>query len=163
MSMTANYLALSPAQLEQAREDLDVLEELLFPDGDDAPGVLDIDQAWHLIHFLLNGKAWDGKGPLFDAVLGGAEIDGAQTEQGPVRFLEPDQVRATAEALATLTSDELWSRFDLKKVKRARIHPEGGWSHDEENRDYLHEHFDALKAYFAKAGADGKAMLLFQT
>lgn len=37
-------------------------------------GSLDLDKAWHAIHFILNGSAWEGRYPLSHVILGGIEL-----------------------------------------------------------------------------------------
>ena len=75
--------------------DLDALER--DPDvaghwfADEEP--VDLGHAWHGVHFLLNGSAWGGSKPLFDAVLGGTPL-GDPTTYEPVRYVSPAEVEA---------------------------------------------------------------------
>src|SRR5438552_527714 len=62
MSMIGNYLRLSPAGLAELRANPASVMDLLYPEnGDRPPRHLDIDKAWHAIHFLLNGQTWEGR------------------------------------------------------------------------------------------------------
>lgn len=61
MGMAAYFTAISPDQLEALRADPGLVEALLFPDGDgddDEPdNTVDVDKAWHGLHFLLGQLA----------------------------------------------------------------------------------------------------------
>lgn len=61
MSMTARFLAITPADLEALILTPDRTVNLLFP-GDDFASLgnrLDIDKSWHAIHYLLVGDKWE--------------------------------------------------------------------------------------------------------
>lgn len=161
MSMIGNYLKLSRGQLAQIVSERSKPEDFTDPeDGGYSPDALDIDKTWHLIHFLLTGNAWGGEAPLADAVLGGHELPDTDAGYGPFRYLEPEEVKLTAQALAGITSEALWSRFDAKKAEAAEIYPMP-WGGDDGDREYIRQHFEALKQYFAKAAASDSAMLLY--
>ena len=61
MSMIGNYIRVSPARLAELRAKPDSIMDFLYPD-DPSPlaNHLDIDKAWHAIHFLLNRETWGG-------------------------------------------------------------------------------------------------------
>ena len=161
MSMIGNYLKLSAEQLNELLQDPDSAETLAYPDDEeDATDALDIDKSWHLIHFLLTGKAWGGDGPLADAVLGGDELPDTDAGYGPFRVLAPEDVKATATALAGVSSESLWERFNAKKAEAAEIYPVP-WNGGADDRDYVLHNFEALKTYFQEAAASGSGMLLW--
>ena len=66
---------------------------------EDEPGEdgLNLEKSWHVLHYLLTGKAEEAPGPLGNAILGGTEI-GGDLGYGPARFLTPQQVREVAVA-----------------------------------------------------------------
>lgn len=161
MSMIGNYLPLSAEQLAAITQDPSQAEALAYPaDGDLPADALDIDKAWHLIHFLLNGETWGGDGPLSHVVLGGTELADTDAGYGPFRYLEPAEVQATSSALAEISSQELWSRFNADQALAAEIYPQG-WSGDDGEREYVQSNFESLRLLYASAAASGKAMLLY--
>jgi hypothetical protein len=95
---------------------LEVVEISIHEDGRLSRS-LDIDKTWHIIHFLLNGDAWEGSGPLFDAVLGGSQLTDEDIGYGPARFISPAEVAATAHALRSISGEELES---VRRVTGAR-------------------------------------------
>jgi hypothetical protein len=161
MSMIGNYLRVSAKQLEEIHREPSGIMNLLYPKGetDHATGThLDIDKAWHAIQFLLTGEPWGGPPPLQNAVLGGTELGDEDVGYGPARALAPDEVQAVSIALAAIPSEQLWSRFDAKKFVEAEIYPQGLSSDD---RDYILQHYDALRAFFSDAARSGDAIILY--
>ncbi len=160
MSMIGNYLPLSDEQLAAIVENAAHAEALAYPaDGEVPPDALDIDKSWHLIHFLLNGETWGGDGPLSQVVLGGTELPDTDAGYGPFRYLHPEEVRVTSKALAEISSEQLWSRFNADRAYAAEIYPQG-WSGDDGEREYVQSNFESLQQLFSKAAASGNAMLL---
>lgn len=162
--MIGNYLRVTPAQLGALFADASGITAFLDADHpDDAR--LDIDKSWHAIHFLLNGTAWEGAGPFADVVLGGQEIGDEDVGYGPARGLTPDEVQRIAAALATVSEEELWSRFDPAKLAEAEIYPKG-WdaydpSEDESSKAYLLGYYAELRAFFRRAAEAGDALVVY--
>lgn len=80
-----------------------------------------MDKAWHLIHFLLTGKAEGGEWPFCFILEGGNrsgpdEADGDEDEwadeDGTSQSFTASQVREIAAALTPLTPDVLAARWD---------------------------------------------------
>lgn len=161
--MIGHYVRLPDADLQKILQSPASILEILYPQ-DDLPFAperyLDIDKAWHLIHFLLTGKTWDGEEPMSFAVLGGKLIGEVDVGYGPARYLSPTQVEATAKALADISPNELWKRFDRQQVRQAEIYP-SGWGGNETERDYILQHFSDLKSFFSDAASDHDAMILY--
>ena len=67
MSMIGNLVAVSPEQLQSFMADPGLIVPFLSPDegGAEPANHLDLDKAWHAIHFTLNGKEWEGEEPFF--------------------------------------------------------------------------------------------------
>jgi Domain of unknown function (DUF1877) len=163
MGMAACFASVDAQTLERLQGDPSSLEDFLFPnDGDgDVPGQVDVDKAWHGLHYLLTGCADGGPEPLAWAVLGGAEI-GDDMGYGPARFLLPPQVRAVAEALSVVNESTLRSRYAPQAMEAADIYPSVIWVRDgEESFDYLLENFNILQTFYRDAAASGHGALLW--
>jgi hypothetical protein len=119
---------------------------------------LDIDKSWHAIQFLLTGEPWQGDPPFQNAVMGGTELGDEDVGYGPARCLTPAEVQSVSAALASLSGEQLWSRFDAKKFAEAEIYPQG-WS--SEGKGYVVAYYDALRAFFAEAARAGDAIILY--
>jgi uncharacterized protein DUF1877 len=119
---------------------------------------IDLEKAWHGIHYLLCGSAEPTGSLLSAAVMGGTEI-GPDRGYGPVRFLTVDEVGAVAAALETIRLEDLRSAYDGKAMEQARIYP-GGWDQPE-CLDWLMDSLIELKEFYRRAATDGAAVLLF--
>jgi hypothetical protein len=67
MSMIGNFLAVSAAKVEELMknpEDIAAFLEEITESVEDNRDFLDVDKAWHGIHFLLTGSTWEGEAPL---------------------------------------------------------------------------------------------------
>jgi uncharacterized protein DUF1877 len=162
MSMIGNYLRITEVQLSRLLEDPSTIVDVLYPDdgqGDHAPTRhLDIEKSWHAIQFLLTGDPWSGEPPLQNAVMGGRELGEEDVGYGPARYLSAAEVAAVAAALAGISGEELWSRFDEGGFARAEIYPQR-WSYD--GKEYVLAHYEALREFFKDAAAAQDAMLLY--
>lgn len=163
MSMCGSYLRVTDDQFEQVLKKPDLILDMLFPEDDaefEAGRYLDIDKSWQLIHFLLTGDALSGDQPLCNAVLGGEEIGDVEVVYGPARFLLPEQVVEVNAALASITEDALWERFDAEAARKAEIYPQG-WNGSNEDRSYILHHFRNLKTYFHDAASAQEPVILY--
>jgi len=117
--------------------------------------VSDVDKAWHGIHYLLTGTAWEGREPFCWAVMAPEDI-GPDLGMGPARLLTPEQVVRLAAALDSLTVDELSARFDPGQMQALQIYPDRIWQ-DDDSLDYLMENFQLMADFYrdAAARADG--------
>src|SRR3954447_18262783 len=145
-------LYLPIADLEALERDPDVAVRW-FADGDP----LDLGTAWHGIHVLLNGSAWGGSAPLYDAVLGGQPL-GDPTSYEPIRYLSPADVKAVAAALPP--AEELVPRFTHKAMKQAEAYPESAWEQPDVLTALLLPAYERLVRLFRDAAADGAAVLI---
>jgi hypothetical protein len=126
-----------------------------------APGEqLELDKAWHGLHFLLTGTADGGTEPDCFLLSGGEAL--GEDDDMNVRLLRPDQVRAFGEHLASLTTDELTRRFDPKRMMKLEIYPEI-WDRPEETDEpsaFLLDAFAGLRELVANAARDGDAIVV---
>ena len=161
MGMVACFISLSPAALADLQEAPDRIEEYLYPDGGESepPNYLEVDKAWHGIHYLLTGVAEGGPEPQSLAVFGGEEF-GPEVGYGPARFLSPDQVRRVAESLATITPEALAQRFDAKDMEAQQIYPDVIWVRDGQAAlDYALDNYQPLRVFYRDAAARGDAVI----
>jgi hypothetical protein len=149
------HFALTAAQAERllaAADDEAVLAE-----------VAEIEAAWDTDHLAETDKAWDaihrcladgtltydgGDYPLSHAVLGGLPLHDA--DDYVVVLTTPQEVADIAAALAGLDESWLRERFfalDPEDYEGAR---------DEEDFGYTRYWFGELRAFFARAAADGR-------
>ncbi len=164
MGMVGCFAAVAPETLQRLRDDPSLIDGYLHPDdGDsDPPNCIDVDKAWHGIHYLLAGCADVGiepQKPQSSAVLGGEEV-GDDIGYGPARFMGPEQVRSVA---AWLPDDTVFkSRFDPQAMERSGIYPEAIWVRDGDGAlDYLLENYRELVAFYKSAAERGDGAILW--
>ena len=83
---------------------------------------VDLDKAWHGIHYLLTGSA-EPDGTLASKVIMGGEDIGPNRGYGPAQLLKPDEVKAIAQLLEKTTTDMLRKRFEPKEMTRVGVYP----------------------------------------
>ena len=161
MGMCAFFSPLPASSLDALRDDPDAADAFLNPDDPDGEpaGSFDLDKAWHGLHYLFTGTAWDLAPPLGLAILGGRVL-GDEDDDTVARLLEPAEVAQVAAALEALTPATLSARYDPADMDAKEIYPQI-WSRDgDDGLDYLLHYFAPLKQGYAEAARRGDAMLL---
>src|SRR3712207_3831611 len=100
MSMICNLRQVEEAEIEELLANPEHIGDFLYGDVDDEheyedierEGEIDLDKAWHGIHFLLTGTAWEGQEPLCYLLVGGEYIGDEDVGYGPARVLRPHEV-----------------------------------------------------------------------
>lgn len=132
---------------------------LVPPEGQ----VLGLDKAWHGIHYLLTGTAWEGSPPLAFLVADGRDIGDIDVGFGPARAFAAAEARAIRDALAALDDATLRARFDPADMMRKEIYPEI-WDRDPADDDtlgYLMQFVPELRAFLGTAVADGSGFAIW--
>src|SRR5579863_7993210 len=122
MSMIGHFVSIEPAQLAELLNDSTQSVNIFLAGGDVSQANLDIDKAWHGIHFLLTGEAWGGEPPAALAILGGTEI-GEDIGYGPARYLSVEEVRTVAATLAATPRNVIAERYQPEAMERAGVYP----------------------------------------
>jgi hypothetical protein len=120
---------------------------------------IDIEKAWHGLHFLFTGTADDGAEPACYIVKGGEDLD----DEGFGRALRPEQVRHFADFLTTLTAADLERRYDAKSMTALEIYPDTIWnrkSADEASFQWLLASFQKLRAFVKRAADAGDGLVI---
>jgi len=164
MSMNGNFKALSDEELDSLVADPSRVEQLLYASffGGSSNGHddLEIDKAWHGIHFLLTGTAWGDSLPLSFIVAGGEEV-GDDLGYGPARALRSEDVLKIETALEPLTTEELRRRFDAGRMTELEIYP-FGWSQDPDGElEYLLEFYTELRAFVGRTAERQYGLLVY--
>lgn len=118
-----------------------------------------LEKAWHGLHFLLTGSAGESGVPLGFLLEGGQEV-GEDDGYGAPRLFQPGEVQQIHAALAPISDDELWGRFDPERMEAESIYP-GIWDEEEEElrEEYL-SYFHELKKVVAQAGVGGMGLVV---
>jgi len=115
------------------------------------PAVVDLDKAWHGLHWLLTGTEYDGgPEPLASALMGGQPF-GDDAGYGPPRLLTPEWARAIDAALRAVPDDLLRQRFDAGRMEELSIYPDS-W-HPSDFEVYLTPYLEMLRDHYAYAAS----------
>jgi hypothetical protein len=136
-------------------EDPDRLEELL--ESDDDVTSVDLDKAWHGLHWLLTGSDGPSTGPLSDAIFGGEAI-GEDLGYGPGRLVSPEHVRSIAVGLREIGVDTLRTRMNAPAMIAAEIYPVI-WDEDDVFDTYLVPAFENLRDFYSAAADREQAVI----
>jgi hypothetical protein len=146
------YLRVPEPDLGELERDPDVAAQWF---ADREP--VDIGPWWHAVHFLLNGSAWNGEQPLFDAVLGGTPV-GDPTSYEPIRYVSPTEVAALRDRLPR--ADDLTLRFTHRAMRQAEIYPDGAWERPDVLTASVLPAYGQLTALVSGAADAGDALLI---
>lgn len=158
--MIGNFKQISSSQLEELKNGSSNMEDLIYPDTDEPlKEHLDVEKAWHGIHFLLTGEVLDKKGILGNVIMGGNEI-GEDFGYGPARYLNPLEVKETSDALALIQESDLKTKFNPSEFTQKEIYPFSAEC-SIEDLEYILSHFRKLKEFYKNCAENGKAMLIY--
>ena len=157
MGMTCGLTALD----ESVRKSLEsgALDLLEFEENDVESPHCNIDKAWHGLHFLFTGTAWEGPFPQNFLLAGGHDVG---DEDNPGRIYSPPEVATIAAWLETVTPAALTARFDPPRMLALDIYPRI-WDRDPAEDDtlgYLLENFADLQAFVRETRQSGRGLLL---
>lgn len=130
--------------------------------GEDEGDAGYLDKAWHGIHYLLTGRAWEAPMPLGFLVSGGRAVGYEDLGYGSPRCFSAAEVRGIASALEGLSDEELRGRFDPESMMKGEVYPQI-WDRDPEEDDtlgYLMEYVAALRTAVATAAQRGHGLMI---
>jgi hypothetical protein len=167
MSMIGNFLLLSDQRLSELLANPEQVHDACddgYEAGDEV--FVDVDKAWHCIHFLLTGTSDGGNPPLNFVMAGGREVGDEDVGYGPARALMAHELQELARALDLIDQDTLVRRFDPAMMDRLEIYPDAGrWSEvdpkSEDSFGYYLGGFDSLKVLIQRGAAAGSGMLVW--
>jgi len=122
---------------------------------------LDLDKAWHGLHYLLTGSDWEGDWPLGFLVAHGTEVGDVDVGYGPARVFTSAQVQEISQALESLTADDLRARYDPARMMELDVYPTVWDSEQDEAREWLVEPLPALSDFVAETARQGKGLVLW--
>lgn len=158
MSMIGNFLALPQDELDCLFEEPEAIASAL--DEKYADAIVDIDKAWHGIHFVLVGEQYGGEPPLSNVVFGAKPIGEEDVGYGPALGTTAESVKQIAAALDEISEEKFREKFDASALEKADIYPQI-WDEGDEALDYLASYFAELKDFYKSAAKSGNAVITF--
>jgi len=158
MSMIGNFLAISEEKASELRSNQSKIPDYLYSDEvQESNSLLDVDKAWHGVHFLLTGSTWEGEVPLCWVVLGGEAI-GEDIGYGPARLVNTEEVKQINEAISSIDTSVLNARYDAVTLNKAEIYPDG-WGPDD--AEYVIGAFQKIKIFYSSAAEKNQCVIQF--
>ena len=168
MSMIFNLIPAPVEELQALLDSPDGVMDYIYGEEELGGGALDraidLDKAWHGVHFLLAGEVWGGTLPAATLMAGGRSVGEVDVGYGPARVLTPAEVAAFSAHIGAISDQAFEALYDADALTENQIYPDiwaRDWD-DEENVavSYLVENFRALKVFFAEAEAAGQGVLI---
>lgn len=121
----------------------------------------ELDQAWHILHFLLSGSGTEGPGPAAFLISGGDDI-GPDRGYGPARLVGPELSRQIAGLLHAQSFEGFDAAYVASKIETADIYWQAASEPAERQRqvDELWRVAADLRAFFADTAQVGHATLV---
>lgn len=120
---------------------------------------IDIEKAWHGLHFLFTGKSDEAKTPACYMMNGGEDVD----DEGLLRAIRPEHVKSFADFLDGLTPEILAKRYDPRRMVELEIYPEI-WDREPGGGDdplkWLLDYFVEVKSFVKRAAAAGDGLVI---
>jgi hypothetical protein len=143
-----------------SRDDLEQLSADLSSGGVASPPahMVSLEKAWHGLHFLLTGEAYEGDGPLAFLLAGGEQL--SDDDDMPVRWFSPEETARIHAALSGVSDKQLWSRFDPQTMEQLGVYP-GIWDEPEDDlkSEYV-MYFQEMKKIVAVAAKAGQGLVV---
>jgi hypothetical protein len=166
MGMVMCLETASDKSIKQLLRKPDLIESWLSGDSEetevsDEHIQVDLDKAWHAIHFLLCGSADGGDGPEAFLLAGGTAIGDIDVGYGPARAFRSDEIKAISKALTVIPPEALRARFNHALLKKHDIYPSIWDRNDPGDVDYTIEYYDTLLQHLNTAASKGMGMIVF--
>ncbi len=164
MGITVHYKTITPEDFERLQSDpktanLFLLEESIFS----------LEKSWHVIHYLLTDHFELEKKPFTDPPFGSVVMGGTPTQFEcsfeVVRYLTPEEVSITSEALNKISLETLEAKCTADNFNDAEIYPlgrSGRWDEEEIEGEirFLRILYPSLVSFFQEAASDGDVILI---
>lgn len=154
--MLGDFRLVPTAVIDDLAAHPDQTLDFLYGEEVAAGDLMSVDKAWHGIHFLLNGAAWEGDPPLDFIVRGGREV-GPDGGYGPARGFSRGELAKICLALEPFIPGVLRKRFNVDALLECAIYP-NQWSGDE--GEWLIDTFAQLKRFLAAGAARGLGLVV---
>jgi hypothetical protein len=128
--------------------------------GTDVRAEIDLDKAWHGLHFLFTSTVSEGDEPACFLLKGGDDLGEDEIGDSIPRVLRPVQVQQFVRFLSQLSTEELTRRYDPARMTKLEIYPEV-WDRDRESAmQSLLDAFEELRDFVSAVAAEGEAIVV---
>ena len=165
MSMIGNYYMTDEDTIKKIREGELSVEDLIYDENDDIEEekALDIDKAWHAIHFTLTGEMDEGDedNVLVKLTFGGSPVNDEDIGYGPALEITTDEVKEINLIVKDISQEDFRSKFSVSEMLENDIYPVIEDENEDEFFEYVWANFEALKNFLAKASKNDSCLLFY--
>ncbi|KPI48255.1 hypothetical protein IM33_17520 [Clostridioides difficile] len=159
MGMIGCYTRISEEDVLKLQQAEGNLQDFVFEDVYEN-STINIDKAWHTIHFTLTGCSFGGDDDnIFSKlVLSGnifMEIDG----EPPAMLITADDVKKLSEAMNNLEEQTFRKKFNISEMLENNIYSVMDDENEEEFFDYVWANLIELKKFIEEASNEGQAVI----
>lgn len=166
MSMIMYLTTASDATIAELSRNPDRIMDWLYSDQCDEASAsedkiqLDLDKAWHAVHFLLTGNAEGGSGPEAFMLEGGSTIGDVDVGYGPARAFSAEEVRVISKRLAQISPEAMRQKFDHAALQAADIYPTIWDRMESEDVDYVVNNYDSMLQHLKTAASKNLGLIV---
>ena len=165
MSMIGNYYMADEETIKKIRQGELAVEDLIYDENDDVDEekALDIDKAWHAIHFTLTGELNEGDGDdiLTKLMFGGTPVNDEDVGYGPALEITTEEVKEINSAIKNISQEEFRAKFSVSEMLENDIYPVIDEENEDEFFEYVWANFEELKRFLGKASQSGSCLLFY--
>lgn len=120
---------------------------------------VDLEKAWHALHFLFTGTSEGGDPPACYLMSGGLGLSTGDTD---AHALSPQQVEEFRKYVHGISEEELRRRYDPKRMTALHIYPDVIWERDGDDAlDYVLEYHQKLWAFLRDAAEEEQGCVMW--
>ena len=165
MGMIGNYFRTDDETIKKIKEGEISFFNCLYDEETDEElneeAMLDIDKAWHMLHYLLAGvDEGPTDNPLSKVVLGGEIFDECEMEYG-AWLISKEDVAEACHALKNFSKQSLYEKFSIEDMIKKDIYPVQPEHGKEEMVEYISHYFDDIVDFFNKAKEENEHIIFF--
>jgi hypothetical protein len=160
MAMIANLRPAPDSDIERLLANPAEITRYLYGSGAESCERLELQKAWHAIHFALNGSRLGGEAPLNFLVSEGTPVGEIDVGYGPARIFTSEQVRRLASELILIAPEEVGRRVDLPRFDAEGIYP-GNWQSNGYDANYVVDNYRNMRDLVARAASQGLGLILY--
>lgn len=126
-----------------------------------AANTFELEQTWHILHFLLSGGNAEGPWPMAFLMSGGVEV-GPDLGYGAARLFSPAHTREITAFLGPVSFEMLEAAYIPEAIEAAEIYwrPSTGAQEQRQQLEHLWRVLTELRAFFEAAHRGGDATLV---
>ncbi len=156
MGMVIYLRRAGDADLDRLIADPSVFEDFVFEEAVENLDLVDFDQAWHAVHWLLTGSADDIGHPLGILIAALPELGADENGEGGIGLISPPMMKIFADTLDRVDDRTLAARFDPVVMSKADVYIADSFvGEGKAALDYVMQGVPALRRFAAKCRATG--------